>query len=710
MDSTVKGRAPTGSATATTTAMPGLQPFLHDADVVLAAPAVALSRPDGQMRGGADGFFHGDRRFLSRLEVTFDGVPASPLGGGVPAAATTAFRTVLRGVGEDTADPAVTLRRLRRVRSDGMRETLTLHNAGRQDVTVTLIVAAAADFAAMDDVKAGRETVPRPAQAAADGLHWSADGGLTSRLTCTPAPDGVDTDPDHGGGLLRWEVALGPGTERAVELDCTLTDQAGFPFAPAAADARPWSTPRLRLPDHRFPRLLTRALDDLRGLLLTDPRGDGDHFLAAGAPWFLTLFGRDSLIAARMLLPLGTDLAGGTLRTLARRQGRAVRPKTGEQPGKILHEIRREPLELDDGAVLPPVYYGTIDATPLWLILLHDAWRWGLPEEQVAALLPHAEAALTWLADHGDADGDGLLEYVDSTGRGLANQGWKDSGDSVRRRDGRLATPPVALSEVQANAYEAAVGAAALLRAFDRPGADRWEQWADRLQTRFRACFWLEDDQGPYCAAALDGDKQPMDTDTSSNGQLLGTGLLSAEEDTLLARRLLAGDLDCGFGLRTLGPGATGFNPLGYHIGSVWPHDTALAVHGLTRAGFGRETGSLVRGLLAAGETFDARLPELFAGHGAAADPAGPAPYPAACRPQAWAAASAVQLLTSTLGLRADVPGGALTVSPSAPDDWRPLSVDGLRVAGHPLAVTVPVEGAPTATTSAEVEVRVGLG
>jgi glycogen debranching enzyme len=310
------------------------------------------------------------------------------------------------------------------------------------------------------------------------------------------------------------------------------------------------------------------------------------------------------------------------------------------------------------------------------------------------------------MAGYGDPDGDGFLEYTDTGGRGLSNQGWKDSGDSVRRRDGRLATPPVALSEVQANAHEAAGGGAALLRAFGRPDADRGEEWAERLRNRFREAFWLEDAHGPYCAAALDGDKQPMDTDTSSNGHLLGTGLLSDEESALLARRLMSGELDCGYGLRTLGPSATGFNPLGYHIGSVWPHDTALTVHGLTRAGFGAEAGSLVRGLLAASETFDARLPELFAGHGAAADPAGPAPYPASCRPQSWAAAAAVQLLTSTLGLTADVPGGTLTVAPTAPEDWRPMSVEGLRVAGHDLSVALPLTGPATVTTTAPLEVH----
>ena len=255
----------------------------------------------------------------------------------------------------------------------------------------------------------------------------------------------------------------------------------------------------------------------------------GDTFLAAGAPWFFTLFGRDSLWAARMLLPLGTDLAAGTLRVLAARQGTVTDVDSAEQPGKILHEVRAKPLSLgEEGRVLPPVYYGTVDATPLWVCLLHDAWRWGMPADQVEALLPAMERALAWMTDHGDADGDGFLEYVDEGGHGLANQGWKDSGDSVQWRDGTLATGPIALCEVQAYAHEAALGGAALLEAFGRPGADRWRAWAAELATRFRAAFWVQDATGRYPAIALDADKRAVDTVTSNIGHLLGTGLLDA--------------------------------------------------------------------------------------------------------------------------------------------------------------------------------------
>lgn len=694
MDTTVKSQAPTGSC--------ALQPFLHDACVVLAAPAVALSRPDGGIREGADGFFRGDRRFLSRLEVEVAGVPPAPVHSGHHDASTTSFRTVLRGLGETTADPAVTLRRVRAVRADGMTESFELHNAGGLEVTVAMTVTAGVDFASMDDVKAGRPTT-QMAVTDVDGpstVRWR-QGALETRLVAGPAPQSV---ADTGGTALRLEyrLTLPPGTRSRVDLDCTATDHDGFPFSPAART--PWRRPRLTAPDHRFPRLLDRSLDDLAGLLLTDPLQPEDAFLAAGAPWFLTLFGRDALWAARMLLPLGTEPAAGTLRTLARRQGTRSDPATGEEPGKILHEVRREPTRLDEGTTLPPSYYGTVDAGPLWVALLHDAWRWGLADTEVEALLPHAEGVLTWMSEYGDADGDGLLEYVDDTGKGLANQGWKDSGDSMRWRSGRLAVAPVALSEVQAYAHEAAVGGAALLRAFGRPGADRWEEWAARLRERFRDRFWLDDARGPYCAAALDGQKRPLDTDTSSHGHLLGTGLLTDEESALLARRLSSPELDSGFGLRTLETSATGFNPMGYHVGSVWPHDTAIAVHGLSRAGFRGQADSLVRGLLTASETFDARLPELFAGHGSGVD-SGPAPYPAACRPQAWAAASSVHLLRSLLGLEADVPAGTLHVAADLPDRWRPLHAEGLTVAGHSLSVTAGADGYVRATTDAAVRV-----
>ncbi|MGW6508651.1 amylo-alpha-1,6-glucosidase, partial [Streptomyces niveus] len=312
--------------------------------------------------------------------------------------------------------------------------------------------------------------------------------------------------------------------------------------------------------------------------------------------------------------------------------------------------------------------------------------------EQVRDLLPHAEAALEWLATYGDADGDGLLEYVNASGLGLSNQGWKDSGDAIRWRDGTHAEAPIALCEVQAYGYEAAMGGAALLRAFGRPGAERWEEWAERLKRRFRETFWVEDETGRYPAVALDAAKRPVDSVTSGFGHLLGTGLLDEEESALLAARLAGPELNSGFGLRTLSTDSTGFNPFGYHIGSIWPHDTAIAVHGLVRAGFPAEAASLAEGLIAASPAFEGRLPELFAGHGSAVDSV-PAPYPASCRPQAWSAASAVTLLTAVLGLEADVPEGTLRFSPRAGEGVGPLHLTGLRVAGAPLEVRLDATG-----------------
>ncbi|WP_235032080.1 glycogen debranching N-terminal domain-containing protein [Actinacidiphila yanglinensis] len=778
-------------------AVEGLQPFLHDACTTVYAPSLVLSRAGGDLAGGADGFFHGDRRALSRLEVRFetdpdrgarghgdgeagDGgqeprsvpVPLAPVGHTLRAADETAYRAVLRGVGELTADPAVTLHRVRRLTPGRLRETLRITNSGALHVSLTMVVAAGTDLARMDDVKAGRHLRPRPAapvhagrpephdpggrgdsgtpggsgapdgadtaadaaDAAATGLRWGDQDGL--RVLLRPAGGGPDRDdradraaapverdasagsdapvePDAsagpgapalpvvpagtpairpGTGELRYRVELAPGTAWEAVIECTVHDPRPDPFPAPVPGSVQWQRPRLASADRRLDRLVARSVGDLERLLLTDPDHPGDTFLAAGAPWFLTLFGRDSLWAARMLLPLGTELAAGTLRTLARRQGTRIDPHTEEQPGKILHEVRRESLRLADARALPSVYYGTVDATPLWIVLLHDAWRWGMPAEQVAALLPHAEAGLEWLARHGDADGDGLLEYVDSTGAGLANQGWKDSGDSIRWRDGRLAAPPIALSEVQAYAYEAAVAGAALLRAFDRPGADRWEEWAATVRRRFREGFWVSDALGRYPAVALDADKRPVDSATSAFGHLLGTGLLDHEESALLAARLAGPDLDSGFGLRTLSRRNAGFNPLGYHVGSVWPHDTAIAVHGLVRAGFPEQAVPLARGVVAASAGFEARLPELYAGHGDGYDEA-PAPYPAACRPQAWSAAASVLLLQAALGLAADVPGGRLRVDPAAAGAFGPLTVSGLRVAGAPLSVRLDADG-----------------
>ena len=673
---------------------PHLQPLLHDLVGVVLAPTSALGDAAGQIRpAGVQGVFHADTRVLSRAELRVDGREPEALARGAAGPHAARFVGLARWLGDPGPDPTVRVERTRHLRPDGLTEEVRLVSTASVPVQATVDLDLACDLAPIEVVKSGRSTGPVPAsRVPVGGLTWAGDG-VTVRVTADDAD--VRTDPADAPGL-RWPVELPPRGTATLRWRLTVADPNAVVVTPPAEAS--WSEPRTRADDRRLVRLLDRSLADLRGLRLADPRDPHDVFLGAGVPWFLTLFGRDSLWAARMMLPLGTDLAAGTLRVLARRQGTRVDPGTGEAPGKILHELRRHEFALAGGGLrLPPAYYGTVDATMLWINLLHDAWRWGLPADQVRPMLPHLEAALGWLAEHADADGDGLVEYVDTTGHGLSNQGWKDSGDAVRFRDGRLAAAPIVLAEVQGYAYEAAVNGAALLEAFDRPGADRWRAYADRLADRFRAAFWLDGRHGPQPALALDRDKRPVDSLTSNIGHLLGTGLLTAEEEAQVARLLTTDAMTGGFGLRTMSTDDAGFSPLSYNCGSIWTHDTAIVVAGLARAGFHRAALGLAEGLLAAAEAFDYRLPELYGGDDRALL-GRPVPYPAACHPQAWSAAAAVLLLQAATGLYPDVPAGTVRLAPLAGPDLGGVSVDGLRVAGTPVTVTVDRTGAASIT------------
>jgi glycogen debranching enzyme len=665
-----------------------LQPLLHDLLPAAMAPTQAWSGPDGQLRShGAQGVYHGDVRVLSQAVLLVDGLEPEVIAAGPAGPGVVEVIALVRGVDEPGADPTVRLRRTRRVTPGSTRETLELTAATLGPVRVALAMHLACDFADMEQVKSGRTSAPLPARAHERAVVWS-DEHVDARV------DAVEADIDLGeptAPILEWLVEVRPGEPTTIGWELRAQDQATVVVA--APSAASWATPVVEVDDRRLPSLLRRSLEDLSTLRMSTELAPNDIFLAAGAPWFLTLFGRDSIWGARMLLPLGTDLAAGTLRTLAARQGTTTDPEAAEEPGKILHEVRAKPLPLGQGdRVLPPRYYGTVDATPLWVCLLHDAWRWGMPSDEVEALLPAMEAALRWMHEHGDGDGDGFLEYLDPTGRGLANQGWKDSGDSVQWRDGRLATGPIALCEVQAYAYEAARGGAALLEAFDRPGADHWRQWAARLQEWFRERFWISDHAGSYPAIALDADKRPVDTLTSNIGHLLGTGLLDVHEEAQVAHRLGAATMDSGYGLRTLSKDAGGYWPLRYHGGAVWSHDTAIAIAGLARAGQAEVAARLIEGLLAAGSELDYRLPELHSGDARGTVPS-VVPYPAACRPQAWSAAAAVVLLSSIVGLEADVPAGTLKVRPMSPSPVGAVHVSGLRIAGYDLDIDIDAEG-----------------
>ncbi len=669
------------------------QPWLHDLTLVLAAPTQVWSGADGQVRrGGVHGVHHGDRRVLGELVLTVDGREPSAIGQHAERGDAATFVSVPRHLGDPGADPTVRVVRRREVGPGSVSETYEIANRAHGPISCELAVRVSADLVPLDVVKAGGAG-SRVAASGVGGseVRWSGDRarGLLSAPGASTA-DGAD----DGVVDVAWAVTVPPGETATRELLVTLEERAAVVVA--APSRTPWERVDVVSADRRLGPVVARCLDDLRLLRLASaPTEDGpeEEFVAAGAPWFLTLFGRDSLWTARMLLPVSTSLAGSTLRLLARHQGRRTDPATAEEPGKILHEVRAGGIDIgpDAGVArhLPPVYYGTIDATPLWVTTLHDAWRWGLPADEVEALLPALERALTWQVEHGDADGDLLLEYVDRSGHGLANQGWKDSGDSVRHGDGSRAAAPVALVEVQGYAYAAAHRGADLLEAFGRGGADRWREWAERLRVEFDRRFWVDGPHGPFPAIALDGDKRPAASVTSNIGHLLGTGLLDAEGTDRVARLLVGDDMLSGFGIRTLSDAAAGYSPTGYHVGSVWPHDTAICLAGLAAEGRA-EAGPVAEAQLAALHAFGGRPPELFAGDARSEHPV-PLPYPAACRPQAWAAASGISLLASVLGLRPEA--GALSVRPVESWAFGATRVDGVRVGEQRYVVEVDERG-----------------
>ena len=671
----------------------GRQPALHDLDLCVRAPTAVIGDSAGQLLGApGHGVLHADVRVLSRAELVISGDDLTPVRTVRDGVARSRFVLLARSLGDGGTDPTVRVERHREATVDGLVEQIHVVSAARAPLHTALSVELAADLVDMAVVKAGGDGDPVPFRLVPDGLSWDGSG-------VTVTATGGDPELTDSGGRLVWQVTVPPKGTVVLRWSLSVRDPGAVVAAPTAPVE--WARPSVTADDPRLVALLDQSLDDLAALRLVTVDRPDQVFLAAGAPWFFTLFGRDSLWAARLLLPLGTELAAGTLRALAGRQGRAADRETAEAPGKILHELRRNGfVEPNTGVTLPAVYYGSIDATPLWVCLLHDAWLWGMPADEVDELLPHAEAALRWLATDADPDGDGFVEYLDHSGHGLANQGWKDSGDSIRFRDGRLAQPPIALCEVQGYVHEAAVKGAELLAAFGRPGADRWLSFAHDLAERFRARFWVADEHGPYPAVALDRDKRPVDSLTSNIGHLVGNGMLTGAEVAAVAERLVSPDMASGFGLRTMSGRAGGFSPLSYHCGTVWPHDTVIVAQALSDAGRAEAAAELVGGLLRAAPSFDYRLPELFGGD-SAADLPEPVPYPAACRPQAWAAAAGVGMLRILTGLRPDLPNHTLRVDP-APSPVGALSVRGLRLgddsldvvidaAGHPVSVAAPL-------------------
>ncbi len=615
------------------------QPFLHDGSVALAAPVQAWGDHHGESSGqGVRGVFVGDERIASRLTHTVVGRTLEHTATTEPGGGRTTYHWVVRAP-ELGVDPAAVLRVERTACVDGLAEDLVLVTSATHAVDLTLQVRLQPDASAMEGVKQGGPDQPLQA----GGLTWSWRDETTS---VTLDPGTAQVTVEGSAFVLTWQVSLPARGDVRVGWRLTAHDS-GAPFVGSTG-------PRLQAPaaaDPRLQQVVSASWADLNALLLAERVHPEEAFLAAGAPWFLTLFGRDSLLAARLLVRHHPQLARTTLVTLARRQGVADNPYTEEQPGKILHEVRRTGIGADDASAdlrLPPEYYGTIDATCLWVMLLGDLADAG---EDVSDLYPALDRALGWMERQVAADDRGFLAYVDHLGTGLTNQGWKDSGDSVSFADGRQAEAPIALVEVQGYAHAAAlVGARLLTARGDEAGAARWRSWAADLAARFRTAFWVEDADGRYPALALDGQGVAVDGCASNMGHLLGTGILSAEETALVVARLVTPEMFSGYGIRTMSTRNAAYWPLSYHVGSVWSHDTAIAVDGMLREGYTAEARLIARGLLRAAEGFGGRLPELFGGQPAPASGTEdgvwpPHPYPASCRPQAWAAASVAVLL-----------------------------------------------------------------
>jgi glycogen debranching enzyme len=444
--------------------------------------------------------------------------------------------------------------------------------------------------------------------------------------------------------------------------------------------------PRIRGGWESLRRAFDRSISDLAALRMRTGESRRPLF-AAGMPWFMTVFGRDSEITALQTLLLGPEVAVGVLEALAELQAEVEDTSIDAEPGKIIHEVRKGRA----AEFWFPRYYGTVDATPLFLVLLAETWHWTDDATLVTRLHDHALRALEWIDRYGDRDGDGFVEYGARADGGLVNQSWKDSGDSQRFHDGRHAEPPIAPVEVQGYVYEAKLGLAEVAREVwrDRGLADRLESEAAELRTRFDQAFWVED-RGGFYALALDGEKRQVDARCSNMGHLLWSGIALPERVGPVVDQLLSESLWSGWGIRTMGSDEAAYNPISYHNGTVWPHDTSLAAWGLARHGYVEGARRIARALIEAAGHFEWSLPEVFAGYARDETPF-PIAYPTAARPQAWAAGTPILLVRVLLGLEPDRVRQRLvsTVEDELPSWLEGLRLEGVRAFGRNWLVSV---------------------
>ena len=666
---------------------------------VIAGLTFAISDERGDMGQGPFGLIADDTRHLSGLRVLVDSEPLRHLGSGLVSPSVAHFRGYAT-LQDRLPDAPVECERLRVLTPGHLAETLTLRCWTSEPVLLNLEIELDADFA---DIFQVRRLAGDPSARSSDAPVAEAPGQLcfkasgTARTTTVrldPPPDLVDQR------TARWAVPLTRDQPWVLRTEVRAHRGSGAQERPAI---RP-RTEHVGRPDvvvrsepERLARASLRSLADLDALSIPDDRDPSRRLLAAGIPWFVALFGRDVLISSYQARAFRPELMTDALAALAARQGRIDDPGNGEQPGKILHEVRFGDLpwlgEGTSGGVRP--YYGSADSTPLFLVMLGEAMRWGAPPEVLEALLPAARAALHWLRGPGDPDRDGLIEYSSIGPRSLVNQGWKDSENAVQFADGRLATAPIAVVEVQGYAYRARRELAGVLSHLDfHAEADDLTAEAAQLRSVIRHRYWHPGTDGApgYFAMALDGDKRQVDSIASNMAHLLWCGVPTQSEAEQVAEHLASPAMASGWGLRTLSDQMAGFNPISYHVGSVWPHDTVIACEGLRRYGLDEVAMRLAGDLLDALAIFDDRLPELFGGH--RREPGDfPVPYPTACRPQAWAAGVPLAIATMCLGLEPDVPAGTISVNPTLPHGLRRIEAHGIPFPGGELSLTYGADG-----------------
>lgn len=631
--------------------------------------------------GNRDGFglYHKDTRFLSGYELVIEGLrPTILLSTGrshfleAQVLTNPNFETP---EGQTVHENTIQIRRYHMLRPWELDASLTFENFNVFPLKLDIAFLFEADFADIFEVRGLVKAERHDRRHAVDyrdrEMRFSYEGqdnvGRSTVVRFDPAPETIST------GNARYQLELpARGSQRisiTVQLRSTSNLGGNQSGNGRGADTRSakvglagykdWLGQHVALETSNtlFNETIRQYRHDLRVLMSGE---DDIPFAAAGIPWYATLFGRDSLITAIQDLWMSSWLAKQTLRLLARSQGTRDDPWRDEEPGKIMHEVRRGELA-NRGLVPFSPYYGTVDATPLWVMLLGEYYRSSGDLELVQELRPNMDAALEWCDRYGDADGDGFIEYRSRSASGLVNQGWKDSWDGVVHADGSLLSPPIALVEVQAYVYAAKQCAARLYHVLgDLKEADQRECEAERLKDKFNEVFWLPS-MGYYCMA-LDQDKRPAAVVGSNPGHALWCGIVPPDRAAQVATRLMSEDMYSGWGIRSLSTQEARYNPAGYHLGTVWPHDNALIALGLKRYGQEAHVVELMTGMYEAAQHFPSfRMPELFCGLARSAFGV-PVRYPVACSPQAWAAVSWSAFLQASLGIQLDAPARELRI------------------------------------------------